>query len=92
MLETTPLFLDVRRQAEYDICRIDGSVLIPLDELPNRLGELDAGKEIVVHCHHGGRSRRAAAMMMQAGFENVYNLAGGIDAWSLEIDSGVPRY
>ena len=84
--------LDVRNPQEYEICRIEGSMLIPLPELPERLRELDGDRPIVVHCHHGPRSTRATLFLQQQGFEKTWNLAGGIDAWSLEVDPSVPRY
>lgn len=88
------LLLDVREQHEYDATRIDGSRLIPMSELGERLAELEEHKDdhIVVHCHHGGRSLQVTHALRQAGFTHVQNMAGGIDAWSLEIDSSVPRY
>jgi rhodanese-related sulfurtransferase len=86
------MLLDVREPAEVHFCAIDGSVHIPLGQLPGRLAELDPEREIVVVCHHGARSFQAAAFLRARGFENVYNLAGGIDAWSLSVDPSVPRY
>jgi len=88
-----PLTLvDVREPYEYEIARIEGSKLIPLGELETRLGEIPREKMIVMHCHSGMRSERGAQLLRQAGFENVYNLEGGIEAWSSEVDSTVPRY
>lgn len=88
------LLLDVREQQEYDATRIEGARLIPMSELGERVAELEPHKDehIVVHCHHGGRSLQVTHALRQAGFTNVQNMAGGIDAWSLEIDSSVPRY
>ena len=83
--------LDVREQSEYQTANIGGK-LIPLGELPRRYSELDAEKEIIFHCHHGGRSRRAVEFLHQKGFKNVKNLAGGIDEWSVKVDPKVPRY
>jgi molybdopterin/thiamine biosynthesis adenylyltransferase/rhodanese-related sulfurtransferase len=84
--------LDVRNPQEYDICRIEGSKLIPLHELADRLGELDPADTIVAHCHHGMRSARAVSFLRQMGFSRAINLAGGIDAWSLQVDPSIPRY
>jgi molybdopterin/thiamine biosynthesis adenylyltransferase/rhodanese-related sulfurtransferase len=84
--------LDVRTPQEYEIARIPGSVLIPLHELEDRVGELDPAAMIVAHCHHGGRSANAVAFLRSLGFERAVNLAGGIEEWSLEVDPGVPRY
>jgi adenylyltransferase/sulfurtransferase len=88
------LLLDVREPSEHARARIEGSRLIPLGELETRLSELASwrNRRVVVHCHHGGRSARACALMREKGFDRVENLAGGIDAWSLTVDPGVPRY
>jgi len=84
--------LDVRNPPEYEICRIEGSTFIPLPELSDRLGELNKDQPIVVHCHHGPRSTRATLFLRQQGFQQTWNLAGGIGAWSLEVDPSLPRY
>jgi molybdopterin/thiamine biosynthesis adenylyltransferase/rhodanese-related sulfurtransferase len=84
--------LDVREYHEYDICNIEGSVLIPLGEIADRLDELNQDDEIVVHCHNGGRSMRATQFLRDKGFKNVKNLAGGIDAWAEKFDPDMPRY
>ncbi len=84
--------LDVREADEYAHCKIDGSTLIPLGELESRIRELPKDREIIVHCHHGGRSAQAVRLLEQAGIKNAKNLDGGIDAWSAEIDPSVPRY
>jgi rhodanese-related sulfurtransferase len=90
-----PVFLlDVRQPWEHEAAALPGSTLIPLQELPGRVGEVrpPEGAAIVVYCHHGVRSLRGAAVLAQAGFKDVFSLAGGIDAWSLLVDAGVPRY
>jgi rhodanese-related sulfurtransferase len=74
------------------MARIEGAKLIPLGDLPQRLGELDRAKEIFVFCHSGMRSDRAADFLRGAGFPRVSSVAGGIDAWSQEVDPNVPRY
>jgi sulfur-carrier protein adenylyltransferase/sulfurtransferase len=84
--------LDVREPFEYEIARIEGSNLIPLGELPDRLDELDRDRYTVVHCHSGARSAKAVQLLRRAGFTNVFNLEGGIDEWSEEIDPTVPKY
>ncbi|WP_182870251.1 rhodanese-like domain-containing protein [Rhodopirellula sp. JC639] len=88
------LLLDVRQPEEYATAKIDGSMLIPMGELGQRLDELEPHKDgrIVVHCHHGGRSMQVTEALRSRGYDNVQNMAGGIDAWSLQIDAGVPRY
>ena len=84
--------LDVRGPQEYAICRIQGSTLIPVAELEGRVGELDPSRLWVVHCHHGPRSTRATNILRDRGFQQAYNLAGGIDAWAEEVDPSLPRY
>src|SRR3989440_92824 len=84
--------IDVREAFEYEIARIDGARLIPLGEIANRADELQRGQQIVVHCHSGTRSAQAVRLLQQRGFSNVYNLEGGIDAWSEQIDPSVPKY
>ena len=84
--------LDVREPAEYQICRLEGSTLIPLGDLPKRVHELDTSREMVVHCKLGGRSAKAVDFLRQAGFRKVKNLVGGIDAWAQHIDPKMPRY
>ena len=86
------LLLDVREPHEWEIAHIDGARLIPMSELPERLGELDAHAEIVTHCHHGTRSIKALEILQAAGFAKVRSLKGGIDAWSATVDPSVPRY
>jgi len=83
--------LDVRNQDEYDICHLKG-YLIPLNQLPTRLNELNKEAHIVVHCHAGGRSRRATEFLLQQGFKRVFNLRGGITAWANEIDPKMAKY
>jgi adenylyltransferase/sulfurtransferase len=85
------LLLDVREPHEYQICNLGGK-LIPLNDLPNRISELDSSRDIVVHCKMGGRSAKAVEFLRQAGFSKVKNLAGGITAWSDRVDPKVPKY
>ena len=84
--------VDVREPFEYEIARIDGAQLIPLGEIAERAGELQREQQIVVHCHSGTRSAQAVRLLQHRGFNNVYNLEGGIDAWSDQIDPSVPKY
>ncbi|HEY6209479.1 MAG TPA: molybdopterin-synthase adenylyltransferase MoeB [Gemmatimonadales bacterium] len=86
------LVIDVREPHEYEITHIDGAVLMPLGELPNRLNELDGHREIVTHCHHGARSLKALEILKAAGFSKVRSLRGGIDAWAVNVDPSLPRY
>jgi rhodanese-related sulfurtransferase len=88
------LLIDCREQTEYDHCRIEKSYLLPMDETPARLAELEPhrDKRIVVHCHHGSRSMQVTHYLRQQGFELTQNMAGGIDAWSQDVDPGVTRY
>jgi adenylyltransferase/sulfurtransferase len=88
----TFMLVDVREPYEYEIARIEGSRLIPLGELETHVSDLPRTGKLVLQCHSGGRSEQATRLLQQAGFENVYNLEGGIDAWSIEIDPAVPRY
>jgi adenylyltransferase/sulfurtransferase len=83
--------LDVREPFEYKIANIGGK-LIPQNEVPQRLAEIDRDREIIVQCKSGGRSQRIAEFLKQSGFPNVANLAGGILAWSDEVDPTVPKY
>ena len=84
--------IDVREPHEHEIAHIDGAVLVPLGELPDRLGELDGHHEIVTHCHHGARSLKALEILKAAGFSKVRSLRGGIDAWAVNVDPSLPRY
>jgi len=85
--------IDVRQPDEYAFAKIEGAKLIPLGEIIQRKEEIDASKEIVVHCKMGGRSARAIQALEQSGFEgDMANLVGGITAWSNIIDQSVPKY
>ena len=84
--------LDVRNPDEFAICRIDGAKLIPLPQLLEGMHQLDSARDIAVYCHSGIRSAQAVNFLRSIGFRRVKNLRGGIDAWSREVDSSVPRY
>jgi rhodanese-related sulfurtransferase len=86
--------IDVRQPWENQLACLPCSKLIPLNELPQRLQEIptEIAQPVVVYCHHGVRSLSAAAYLLRFGFQHVRSLAGGIDAWSCEVDPGVPRY
>jgi adenylyltransferase/sulfurtransferase len=87
-----PLIVDVRNPEEIAICRIAGSTVIPLAELPDRLGELDPASSIVVHCKSGVRSAKAIVLLQTAGFARLQNLKGGILGWINEVDPSLPSY
>ena len=87
-----PLLLDVREPWEFQICRIEGSQLLPMGEIPARAGELDQQAEVVVICHHGGRSLQVALFLEKQGFSDVTNLTGGVDAWAKNVDPAMPVY
>jgi rhodanese-related sulfurtransferase len=89
-----PRLLDVREEDEWALGRLPGAELMPLSQftvlLPERL--TNQAEPLLIYCHHGGRSARATEFLLRQGYTDVTNLAGGIDAWSLEIDPSVPRY
>lgn len=91
-----PLLLDVREPWEVQLAaiRLPGAstLNLPMGQIPQRMGELDPAQPILCICHHGMRSAQVVAFLERAGFESVYNLAGGIDAWSAQVDPSVPRY
>jgi rhodanese-related sulfurtransferase len=92
--ENPPRLLDVREQHEFEIASIPGAVLLPLGQIPDQVEELDRLRDepIVVYCHLGVRSLHAIQFLQHAGFTNLMNLSGGIDAWSREVDPKTPRY
>jgi rhodanese-related sulfurtransferase len=91
-----PVVLDVREPWELQAASVKAEgfelVAMPMNEIPARLGELDPARPIACLCHHGTRSQRVASFLSQRGFDQVANIAGGIDAWSSERDPAVPRY
>jgi rhodanese-related sulfurtransferase len=91
---TPPVFLDVREPEEYAVAHIAGATLMPMMDIPVRVGEIqpEPDQAVVVLCHHGVRSLKAAYYLAQTGLENVISVDGGIDAWSALIDPTVPRY
>ncbi|MGE0336228.1 MAG: rhodanese-like domain-containing protein [Gammaproteobacteria bacterium] len=84
--------IDVREPWEFEICRIDGALPVPLAELPDRAGELAADALTVVVCHHGMRSQAAAEYLRGLGFTRVLNLTGGIHRWSEDVNPAMPQY
>jgi rhodanese-related sulfurtransferase len=89
---TPPALLDVREPWELATASVAGAIAIPLGQLPARLGELDPQRPTIVICHHGVRSLHACHFLAAHGFAELANLSGGIEAWSREVDPGVPRY
>jgi len=94
--ENMPVVLDVREPVEVQTASVVPAgfelVHIPMNEIPGRLGQLDPGRSVAVLCHHGARSQRVAMFLAQQGFDRIANIAGGIEAWSRELDPSVPRY
>lgn len=87
------VLVDCREAEEHEFCKIDGSVLIPLSRFQESYEEhLKPEQNVVIHCHHGGRSQRACEFLESKGFQNLSNVTGGIEAWSLQVDSSVKRY
>lgn len=88
------LLLDCREPDEHAIARIAGAMLIPMRTIPERLADLEPHRSgrIVVHCHHGVRSLRVARFLRERGFAIAQSMAGGIEAWAVEIDPAMPRY
>ena len=87
-----PLLLDVRDEAEYAICHLADSRLIPMNQIAEAHESLDPEQEIIVICHYGMRSARIANYLQQIGFSRVFNLVGGIHAWACEVDPTMPTY
>ena len=87
-----PVLIDVREAWEWNLAKISGSIHIPMGQIPNRINELDQTRPTVIICHHGARSLQVVAFLQRAGFDNLHNLMGGIDAWSREVDSQVALY
>jgi rhodanese-related sulfurtransferase len=89
-----PRLIDVRENDEWAVAKIEGAELLPLSQWPAIAVEklTDRTQPLVIQCHHGGRSARAASWLIEQGYTSVLNLAGGIDAWSHQIDPSVPRY
>ena len=84
--------IDVRELIEYEMARIEVAKLLPLSHFREWIDTLDSEDEFIIMCHHGVRSGQVCAYLVQNGFDKVFNLDGGIDAWSAEVDANVPRY
>jgi rhodanese-related sulfurtransferase len=88
----SPVLLDVREPWELELCQIPGSQSIPMHLVPMRCAELEPEQEIVVICHHGGRSMQVAMFLERQGYASVFNLMGGVETWAGEVDSTMRRY
>ena len=86
------MMLDVREPVEIQICHIENAMHVPMGQIPTKLEELPKNKDLVVFCHMGIRSRQVMNYLKKNGFSRVYNLKGGIDRWSIEVDSKIQRY
>jgi rhodanese-related sulfurtransferase len=86
------VLLDIREPHEYTLCQIAGSLHIPMRQIPARLAELPADRQILVLCHMGVRSMRVTQFLRANGFGQASNIAGGIDAWAESVAPGMPRY
>ena len=87
-----PVLLDVREAWEFERCSIPGSLHVPMREVPARAAEIEADREVVVICHHGGRSMQVGLFLERQGYNKVYNLSGGVDAWARTVDPSMPVY
>lgn len=92
MQDNEPILLDVREPWEFDICRLDNAMLVPMGQIIAKLPELDKQREYVVICHHGIRSRQVASYMERQGFNSMINLQGGMDAWARDLDPQMSMY
>ncbi len=90
--DDSTVLLDVREDEELAICKIEGALHIPMGEIPNRVEALPRDKQLIIFCHHGMRSLNVCQFLEARGFENIVNLAGGIHAWSMEVDPNMRRY
>jgi rhodanese-related sulfurtransferase len=87
-----PVLVDVREPWEHALCHIEGSHLVPLQTVPARVEELPRDKDLVLICHHGNRSQRAAQWLEQNGYTRLHNLSGGVERWATDVEPGMPRY
>ena len=90
--EKQPFLLDVRQPWEFDVCKIENSVLVPMSTIPAEIESLDSDRETVVICHHGIRSRSVGRYLEQAGFNNIINLSGGMAQWAKTVDTQMATY
>ncbi|NOQ91054.1 MAG: sulfurtransferase [Gammaproteobacteria bacterium] len=87
-----PLLLDVRQPWEFELCKLDNSVLVPMSTIPAKVESLDLEQETVVICHHGIRSRSVGRFLEQSGFSNIINLSGGMSQWAKTVDDEMATY
>ena len=87
-----PVLLDVREPWEVQLCRIEGALTIPMNRVADQCSSLDPDAEMVLICHHGGRSMQVALFLERVGFAKLHNLAGGVDAWARQIDPAMAVY
>ena len=87
-----PVLLDVREDWEFQICRLPESNHVPMSQIPAKAGTLDPHADTVVICHHGARSMQVAMYLERSGFSKLFNLSGGVDAWSRDIEPAMPTY
>lgn len=87
-----PLLLDVREPWEFEMCHLAGAKHLPMHTVPARLNEVEDGRDVVVICHHGGRSMQVAMFLERNGFAAVHNLMGGVDGWAQDVDPAMRRY
>jgi rhodanese-related sulfurtransferase len=86
------ILIDVREESELDICQIDGAINMPMSSITETFSDLDPSLSYSIYCHHGMRSMQVANFLLSKGFHSLFNLRGGIDAWSREIDNSVEQY
>ena len=87
-----PVLLDVREPWELDLCQLAGTQHIPMHLVPVRCDDINPNRDVVVICHHGGRSMQVAMFLERKGFRSVHNLMGGVEAWAAEVDPTMRRY
>ena len=87
-----PVLVDVREPCEFEHCRIEGALLLPMSSVPSRMQELEPDAYTVLICHHGMRSLQVGMFLQQQGFSRLYNLSGGVAAWAAQVDPAMPTY